>query len=1141
MEWSEIPVVALLAAVGGYLLARVRASRAPEASAPAAVAAAETAVPDAAAARGRGGSAAADIREGIYATSPGAFEDLQRAARPSHMLGGEGFEACVEAMQSSPLSDADLLGFYTGDVSILAVCAAEALARRPIDRDIRDRMLQSLNVVHPYTRFFALRAIAAGTPGTESVVGLVLPTIDESWQMPPLREMLVEFVVARLEAGDPPQIQGIRGSLSDETCALLASLLEPIRQPQVTAFIASLAEVKAARVDTDFLRSIGSLGTDEAGEMLVEHRNLLAKRDIILEAVTASPPRSVLLVGRPGSGRKSIAAAVWRRLRENGWSLFRAGHAELIAGQSYVGQIEGRMGRLFAELSRSRRTLWIAPDFQSFLFAGRHAGSPTSLLDLMVPAVSEGRFPLIAITEPEGLDVMSRNKPAVLGAFEVVRVEPLPEVEGLAVAREWNRGRTSPPVIADAVVREAAHLAQQYLGGSAAPGNLLDLLKAVVRDRDDDVAAPITVDDLIASVSRSTGLPVGVLDDRARLDLDGAARFFSSRVIGQPEAIETLVERVAMIKAGVADPTRPLGVFLFAGPTGTGKTEIAKTLAEYLFSSPGRLVRIDMSELQTPEALARLIGDDQRDLAGNALVDQIRRNPFSVVLLDEFEKSHPQVWDLFLQVFDDGRLTDRRGVTADFRNCIIILTSNLGSAVPQGPGLGFGGGRPPLADAVEQAVSRAFRPEFINRIDRVVVFRPLSRDVLREILHKELRDVFHRRGLRNREWAVIWDETAIGFLLDRGTTPDLGARPLKRAIERHVLAPLAKTIVEHEYPRGDQFLLVRGLGDRLEVEFVDPDVGATAPAPPPAVPGRLPRLESLAIEPRCGDDEVPCLEQHLDRLVAVVEDEDWRSRKQAALQRQREEGFWDSPARFAVFGLIEQMDRIEAGIGSATQFFGRLRGAPAAGRPRFAAEHVGRLALRLLLLETAVADVRESRPLDAFVMLEAVDAGDAFRDGVVGFFAKLAGMYRSWASHRGLKVETLLEEGGRVPRLLLAVGGLAAHTLVAPETGLHVLEEPGREGRGFDRLQVRVRVAPQPETPPGDGLPGLRAQALSVLESSLNGPLQIVRRYRERPSPLVRDAVRGWRTGRIDRVFAGDFDLLGGEAEAVETGRGDDT
>lgn len=1077
-----------------------------------------------------------DPKEAIYATAQGAFEDLQRAARPSHLLGAEGFERCVETMRHSPLSDADLAGFVSGDVLVLAVCAAEALARRPGDRDTRDRLLASFNDVHPYTRAFALRAITAATPATESVTGVVLPALGESWRYPALRTILADFVLERIAAGDVPTVQGMRAELSDEACVLLPDLLGPLKSPQIDAFLAGVAEVRSARVDETFLRSVGSFPEPGDGGIVVEHPRFVAARDAILGALERTPPRPVLLVGAGGTGRSTLVLAVWRALRAKGWRLFQAGHMDLVAGQSYVGQIEGQVRQLVEELARARRMLWVAPFFQGFLFAGRHSGSPVGLLDLLLPAATEGRFPLIAVTDPAGLDVIARNKPAVLTAFEIVRLDPLPEEESLDVARQWDARRPAPPpALAEPVLREASHLAGQYLREMAAPGNLVHLLATLLQERGGAPERPVTVDDVVATVAKLTRLPADVLDERQGLDLDRVGHFFASRVIGQQEAVETLVERVAMIKAGVTDPTRPLGVFLFAGPTGTGKTEIAKALAEWLFGSPERLVRIDMSELQTPESLARLLGDGQRDVSGNALVDQIRRHPFSVVLLDEFEKSHPQVWDLFLQVFDDGRLTDPRGLTADFRNCIIILTSNLGSALPAGPALGFGAAPRPAPERVEQAVSRAFRPEFFNRIDRIVVFRPLSRDVLRDILHKELRDVFKRRGLRNRDWAVMWDESAIDFLLDRGTTPDLGARPLKRAIERHVLAPLARTIVEHEVPRGDQFLLVRAKGDHLEAEFIDPD--AEVPAPPAPAGDTQTRLEGVALDPRGSDEEVACLESHLDSLAERIGEEGWRERKRAALERQRDPGFWDSPGRFSVFGQIEQIDRIEGGVESARRLFEKLRGSPGAGRTRFGADHAGRLALRLHLLETAVADVEQRRPLDAFLSIEAIDPGDERRAATERFFERLATMYRAWGEKRGMKVETLLSEDDRAPRVVLAVSGLAAHTLLFPEAGLHLLEEPGEKGHGFDRVQVRVRVAAQPEIPPSDGTAGLRRQAIEAFAGA--APSNIARRYRERPSALVRDQARGWRTGRIDLVFGGDFDLLAGARESDDDDRDD--
>ena len=384
----------------------------------------------------------------------------------------------------------------------------------------------------------------------------------------------------------------------------------------------------------------------------------------------------------------------------------------------------------------------------------------------------------------------------------------------------------------DATIGDAYDLAQHYIAGVAAPGRLLRLLKAAhdratVEGRD-SIRSP----DVLETLSEATGLPLHVVDPLAPLDLDEVRRFFSERVLGQAEAVDCLVDRIALVKAGLTDPTRPLGVFLFVGPTGTGKTEIAKTLAEFLFGSADRLVRLDMSEFQTERSFERLLGDTGSQEEAATLISSVRAKPFSVVLLDEFEKAHRNVWQLFLQLFDDGRLTDRHGRTADFRQCVVVLTSNLGSAVERGGRVGFvpDGGPRFRPAAVERALQDVFAPEFLNRIDRIVVFRPFERGQMRALLERELALVLERRGFRTRPWAVEWDEAALELLAEKGFSPELGARPLKRAVERYLLAPLATTIVSQGVPEGDQFLFITARDGEIEVTFVDPD--AVEPAEP---------------------------------------------------------------------------------------------------------------------------------------------------------------------------------------------------------------------------------------------------------------------------------------------------------------------
>lgn len=1057
---------------------------------------------------------------------------LNKTAHPRDLLDNTLFQEGVQLLSHPGFDHTELISYGAGDNLGIACMALEALNQREETEKARETLVQSLHRIYAWPLYFALRALRPDP--AKSTIGAVVSQAREWWVGNlPFHNMLKPYLEERLAEGEVPSFDGRLDALSGEQLSYVEGFLENINIEQLSPLQAELIAYQRTLVDVQALNAIGTVWemAHETGPV-IEHPGL--KRVLLeLEAsLLEGPRRSVLLTGDPGVGKTTLYTVFARQCQQKGWTVFEAGATEILAGQSYIGQLEARMQELFRNLSGNRKVLWIIPSFHELLFAGWHRDNPRSVLDMLMPHLDTGALTLIGETEPEAYERLIQRKPRLRAALQRVQIDPLDNEETMAIATAWNRACQEQEIagpISDEIMEEAFFLAQQYLDKAAAPGNLIDFLKLAQRT-DHDLFDALTKEDLLESLSQLTGLPKNILDEEKGLDLDELRELFQTRVLGQPEAVDCLVERVAMLKAGVNDPSRPAGVFLFVGPTGTGKTEIAKTLAEFLFGSPERMIRLDMSEFMTENSLNRLLGNQDSHAGSKALVNQIRKQPFSVILLDEFEKAHPNIWDLFLQVFDDGRLTDQRGNKADFRHSIIIMTSNLGAAIPRGSQVGFSGDSNTFSETnVTRAVSSTFRPEFLNRIDRVVVFRPLSKSVVRDILLKELNNVLHRRGLRNRDWAVEWEDSALDFLLEKGFTAELGARPLKRAIERYLLSPLAITIVNHQFPEGDQFLFVRSKGKALDVEFIDPDAtdllveGSVGGEAPVYSESDVP-LKPMILDPAGIPAEVGRLEKMLEALKVEIESEAWQNRKSGALAMTSSAQFWESEGRFEVLGDVEYLDRFERALDTAASLLLRLKGEPGEDRPSYSKVLIQRLAHRLYLLEKAKEGEDGGVPRDAFICIEPSLEED--RDGALRFASQISQMYLAWATKRQMRHKVLVEDrvdAERLNRFVLAAAGLGAYPILARENGIHVWEEPG-EGKSFDRIKVRVFVAPQPVLP-GDTSSALLAQAEAAFKE-IDDLRNIVRRYRRAPSPLVRDSVQGWRTGRLDRVLEGDFDLL---------------
>lgn len=541
----------------------------------------------------------------------------------------------------------------------------------------------------------------------------------------------------------------------------------------------------------------------------------------IIEILGRRKKNNPMIIGEPGVGKSAIVEGIALQIAQGKISpalakkrIISLDIASVVAGTKYRGDFEKRIKSIINAASKNPDIILFIDEFHTIVGAGGGQGS-LDAANMLKPALARGEIQCIGATTLDEFTKIVEKNGALDRRFQKITVEPTDVPQTLAILKNLRSSYESYHNVKydDAALEACVRLTDRYLPDQFLPDKAIDAMDeagSMVRIKAGAKKGIVNAEDIATVVSKITGIPVNKVAESEGVRLFHMRERLKERIIGQDDAIDTIVSAIQRSRAGLKDPDRPIGSFLFFGPTGVGKTELAKCLAEYLFDSKDNMVRIDMSEYMEKFSVSRLIGAPPGYVGyeeGGQLSEKVRRKPYCVVLLDEIEKAHPDIFNILLQVMDDGRLTDSEGRTVSFKNTIIIMTSNVGSRDIQeyGRGIGFStAGRKVETNrqmVLEKAVRKVFPPEFMNRVDEKIFFHELGKEDMTRIVDIELKDLKKRSA--EAGYPITVPASVKNFVAEEGFDPAYGARPLKRAILKYIEAPVSEFIIACKATSGE--------------------------------------------------------------------------------------------------------------------------------------------------------------------------------------------------------------------------------------------------------------------------------------------------------------------------------------------------